>query len=110
MSSAPHSASMMVVFCRVFWMLFGPLLFALSLYHVATGGLGGFRPADALCLTIAAALPIARWIEFSGGDPRTATGDPATRDHIRRYSWIVVLAGLWLWVTTRAVLLLVYDN
>ncbi|AMV18424.1 hypothetical protein [Planctomyces sp. SH-PL14] len=110
MNTAPHSASMLVVFCRIFWMLFGPLLFALSLYHVATASGGGFRPADACCLALAAALPIARWIESFGGDPRTATGDPVTRGEIWRYTWIAGGGGLWLWITTRAILLLIFDH
>ena len=45
----------------------------------------------------------ARLIEFRGGDPQTATGQPATRDDLRFYMIVTPLTGLIAWVIANAI-------
>lgn len=52
----------------------------------------------ALAATIAG-----RCIEFQGGDPRTATYEPATKAHLRRYVAGVVIVAAAIWVTAKIV-------
>jgi hypothetical protein len=40
---------------------------------------------------------LGRWAEFRGGDPRTATGEPATRQDLRRYTLLASVLGLAVW-------------
>lgn len=110
MTTPTPSGSMWTLSARVFWMLLGPLLLALALYQVITAPEGGFRSADAVYLALVAALPAARWIEFQGGDPRLATGEPATRGHLRTYALRAILGGLWVWISARAAWIILYDH
>jgi len=97
MSSSSQSTSFGVVLSRIFWMLFGPLLLVLFLYKIVEGRAGRFTALDAAFLAVLVALPVARWIEFQGGDPRTSTGEPATTSHLKRYVSVTLLAGLAVW-------------
>jgi hypothetical protein len=88
---------------RLFWSMIGPLiLIFLSIANVKakTGWISG---VDIAFLVILAALVGARWLEFRGGDPRTATGQPAEMSHFSRYAWMTLGAGLGVWVFTNLI-------
>jgi hypothetical protein len=87
---------MSAVFARIYWMMFGPLLLILMLYKISdqTERLGLADLAFGLLLI---GLPLARWVEFRGGDPRTTTGDPAEPRHLQRYSAAALVIGLVGW-------------
>ncbi len=59
--------------------------------------------ADFAYFVVLASLIFARWLEFRGGDPRTATGEPAAMIHFRRYAWIVLGIGLGLWIVANLI-------
>lgn len=91
------------ILCRVFWLMLGPLLLVVLTFMIATTGNGWLTPADVGFLGILVALMIARWLEFRGGNPQTAEGEPATPAHLRRYLIVVVAFGLGLWIVANIV-------
>jgi hypothetical protein len=99
----PRTTPFWVVLSRVFWMLPGPLLFVLLLSKVVDSGGGWVTPLDAACLVVLGLLPLARWLEFRGGDPRTSTGEPATEAHLRKYVIVTLLVGLAAWMVAKLV-------
>jgi hypothetical protein len=46
---------------------------------------------------------IGRWTEFRSGLPMTATGEPATAEHLRRYALGLGLLGLGLWIAANLI-------
>lgn len=88
---------------RVFWLMLGPLLLVLMTFIIASTGNGWLTPADLVFFGILVALVIARWLEFRGGNPQTAEGQPATPEHFRRYLIVVIALGLGLWLIANIV-------
>jgi hypothetical protein len=39
-------------------------------------------------------MVLARWAEFSGGEPLKSTGEPATPQDLRRFTGAVLIGGL----------------
>lgn len=82
---------------RMIWMMIGPAtLFLLGLNIVLNGG-GWLSKKNIAFLAVLGVMIIGRFLEFRGGDPRTASGEPATRDHLRRYIMLVLVTGLGVW-------------
>lgn len=52
---------------------------------------------DAGFFVLLMGLPLARWIEFRGGDPRTSMGEPATQSHLKKYITATLFVGLAAW-------------
>ncbi len=102
-TSPPPSTSIGVVFSRIFWMLIGPLMLVLVLYRSADRGGGWVTSTDIFYFIVLAALPVTRWVEFLGGDPRTSTGEPASIDHFRRYASVTILLGVAVWVAAKLI-------
>ena len=46
---------------------------------------------------------LGRWTEFRYSRPLTATGEPATADHLRRYTLVLSILGLGAWVAANLV-------
>ncbi len=99
MTPTQPTGSLFVLFSRIFWMMLGPMALGLLMLTIINIGTGWFTPADFGFLAVLGALLLARWIEFQGGDPRTAMGEPASQ---RRYLYKYVLGtgafGLGIWV------------
>ncbi|MEX2141640.1 MAG: hypothetical protein WD894_20410 [Pirellulales bacterium] len=89
------NTSVLAVLGRAFWVMFGPLLLTASglmiLFRVGTGWRTG---ADITYLATLVLMVLARWAEFSGGEPQTSTGEPSTIQHFRRFSAAVLIGGL----------------
>lgn len=98
---APPSTPIGVVLSRIFWMLFGPLMLVLLLYRTAERGAGWVTPTDIAYCVVLISLPLARWREFLGGDPRTSTGEPADLGHFRKYAVVTILVGVAAWMVTK---------
>lgn len=79
-------------------MMVGPILLALMAFLVVKTGNGWLTGADAGFLGILAAIMLARWLEFQGGHPQTADGEPATRTHLRRFLLGGTAIGLSVWM------------
>ena len=83
--------------------MIGPLiLIFLSIANVKARS-GWMSSVDIAFFVVLAALVYARWLEFRGGAPRTATGEPAAISHFRRYAWITLGAGLGIWFMTNLI-------
>lgn len=91
-----------VLLGRVMWMMLGPVaLFFITLAIITKGG-GWFGAEDALYGVIVALMIGGRWIEQRSGAARTATGEPATVEHFKRYARVLVPASVAMWVVANA--------
>lgn len=87
------------VLARITWMMIGPLAIAMAAYRVWSSG-GGWVTATNQAYFIALAITLlGRVLEFCGGNPQRATGEPATSSDLRTYIAGVIVVGLLLWLT-----------
>jgi hypothetical protein len=99
---APKTISPVSVLCRLTWMLLGPLGLVLCAIGLARARSGFPSAADAAYLAVLGLMLLARWQEFRGGDPRTASGEPATPRHLRRYLLVAGFLGMAIWAGLHA--------
>jgi hypothetical protein len=104
--AAPQKNAVRAVLGRLTWLFFGPILLAFVTVVIATRHEGGFSFSDLVFFLVLGAVLAGRWLEFRSGDPRTATGEPATLQHLHRYT--VALTGIGLVVWGAATLLRVF--
>lgn len=97
------STSPLVALSRVFWMMVGPLALAGLAAAIIKVGTGWLTALDLAFLAVLGGMLLARWLEFRGGDPQTATGEPATLTHLRRYLLFALVLGLTVWVVANFV-------
>ena len=93
-----QSTSMLAFAARWYWMMLGPLILGLLAFSIITNGNGWLTRADIAFLVLLGVLLMSRWLEFHEGNPETATGEPATTNHLRRYLLYATLLGLSGWV------------
>lgn len=81
---------------RLFWMAFGNL--ALLMLALLIFQRKGFSALDAAYWAVVAALGGARYADIARFDGLTASGEPATMRHFRRYvlGLFAVATGLWV--------------
>lgn len=91
------------ILARLGWMLFGPILLVVFAALVIKTGEGWLTPWDFAFLAVLGGLILFRWLEFRGGAPQTAEGDPATPAHLRRYAVGVVVVGALVWVVANVI-------
>jgi hypothetical protein len=99
--AAPQATPVRAALGRVTWMFFGPMLLVVTAAAIAMRGSGFFSFADLFYFLVLGAMLAGRWVEFRGGDPQTATGEPASPQHLRRYLLAASLVGLAVWGTAR---------
>lgn len=92
-----------VVVSRLTWMLIGPLVLFLTTYFILTSGTGWRTVADVVFFVALGAMMLGRWIEFRRGAPQTATGEPATPAHLRRYIAALAIGGPLVWIAANVV-------
>lgn len=78
---------------RLVWMV-GPAALLVLILVIAGNGGGWLGGKSIAYLVILAGILAGRFLEFCGGDPRTADGQPATPAHLRRYVAAMVAVGL----------------
>ena len=84
-------------------MMVGPaILFLLALIIARNGG-GWFTSKDIWYFAVLAGMLVGRIIEFRGGDPRTADGEPATNADLFRYVAYVLPICLGVWVVSNLI-------
>lgn len=98
-----ENTSLLGVLGRLIWMMLGPMGLVLMTFLVIKTGDGWLTGADFGYFGILAAMMFARWLEFHGGNPQTAEGQPATSEHLRRYLIGVAVLGLSAWVIANIV-------
>jgi len=82
---------------RLFWMLLGNVALGVSAIEISKSPGGRFSAGDFLFWAIVVALLCIRYadIRYLGG--QTATGQPGTMGHWRRYAVLLVGVSLCLW-------------
>jgi hypothetical protein len=88
---------------RLIWMLLGPIALLGLLVLIGANGNGWFTAADLAFFVVLALMLAGRWLEFYGGNPQTADGEPATPRHLHRYWLGAGLGGLACWVAANLV-------
>jgi len=91
-----HSGA--VMFGRLMWMVFGPMLMLLITYSIVTGA-GWFTPRDVAFGIVVALMVGGRWVEHRSGAALTATGEPAGVGHFKRYVRVLLPLAAGVWVT-----------
>ena len=86
-----------VLLCRVTWMLVGPAVLLLSTHAIITKGGGWLTTWDAVFVIAAALMILARWLEQRSGTAMTATGEPSTLEHFKRYARTLAPVGAGAW-------------
>jgi len=103
-SLATESAtSLRAFFGRLSWMLVGPLTLAVCALVITQRRDGWLTPLNLFYFVILGGMLLGRWAEFRYGQPMTATGEPASIDHLRRYAIGVGMLGLAIWVVANVV-------
>ncbi len=97
------SNSAAAAFGRVYWLMIGPMLLLLLAFHIARTGNGWFTTADYIFGGMLVVLPLARWLEFRGGHPKTNTGEPASESDLQQYFIAAPLVGIAIWVLANLV-------
>ncbi len=88
---------------RLFWMIVGPFTLATVAISIAGRADGWLSASDLVYFVVLGGMLIGRWTEFRFGLPLTATGEPATAEHLRRYALGVGVLGPVLWVAANLV-------
>jgi len=82
-----------VLLGRLMWMILGPILSFSITYAIVTRE-GWFTIWDAAFGVVVAMMVGGRWVEQRSGSAMTATGEPATAEHFKRYVRVLLpLAG-----------------
>lgn len=103
MTSSQPTTSMHLLFARLFWMALGPMLLSVLTLSIIREGGGWFTPADFAFLAMLGGLPLARWLEFRGGDPRNSMGEPSLPGDLRRYVLRTLAIGLIAWLVANLI-------
>lgn len=96
--AAPQSTPVLPALGRITWMLLGPVALALLVVAIIETGEGWLTLADILFFVALGATLLGRWLEFTGGRPETATGEPATAADLNRFLVVATFAGLLTWL------------
>jgi hypothetical protein len=83
--------------------MIGPAAMLVLTLIIADRGNGWFTAADIAFLTMLAVTILARWLDFRGGHPQTAMGEPAKPAHLRRYVPAALLLGLAVWTAANLI-------
>jgi len=82
---------------RILWMMVGPVILLLLALHIARQRDGWFTLPSLAYLVVLLATFLSRWMEFQCGFPKTATGEPATTEHLHRYALASGTIGIAVW-------------
>ena len=90
-------SSGVVLLGRLMWMILGPILSLFIAYAIVTRE-GWFTTWDAAFGVVVALMVGGRWVEQRSGSAMTATGEPATGKHFKRYVRVLLplAAGVWV--------------
>ena len=97
MTSAP------AFFGRLSWMIVGPFALAICAFSITERRDGWFSALDLIYFLVLSGMVLGRWTEFQCGRPLTASGEPATAAHLRRYIAGLSTLGLGIWIAANLV-------
>jgi hypothetical protein len=85
------------------WMMLGPLALCILTFLIMSAGTGWATGLDAAFFLTLGAILLGRYLEFRGGNPQTATGEPAAPEDLPRFLLVCSVAGLVAWVVANLV-------
>jgi hypothetical protein len=88
---------------RLYWMMVGPFALAICATRITESVPGWLGPLDVIYFLLLGGVLMGRWLEFRYSQPTTAMGEPATVAHLRRYTAVVSIVGLGIWVAAKLV-------
>lgn len=88
---------------RLIWFGIGPaIMLILAAVNTERGG-GWMSTIDVAYFVVLGATILARVVDFKTGNPQTATGEPATSAHLRRYVPGILLVAIGVWSVTNLI-------
>jgi hypothetical protein len=88
---------------RVFWMLFGNVILLVSVILIFQRKDWMFHTADVVFWGTVVALVLARYLDIKFYNGLTATGEPSSMSHWRKYTIILLICSTAVWVFSHAV-------
>jgi hypothetical protein len=88
---------------RLFWMMIGPFALAICALSIVGRRDGWLSALDLMYFVVFGGMLLGRWIEFRYSRPMTAAGEPATADHLRRYTLVLSILAIGAWVAANLV-------
>jgi hypothetical protein len=88
---------------RVFWMLLGNAILAISAIFITQGKDWKFQTADVVFWVIVAALLLARYLDIKFYSDSDSTGQPASMVNWRKYAAILLIISTAVWVLAHVV-------
>jgi hypothetical protein len=82
---------------RIFALLFGPGLMMILAAALFQNGEGEFPGKSLAYWTVFAGVALGRILEFRGGHPQTATGEPAEPRHLKEFLLQGVVVATLVW-------------
>lgn len=92
-----QTSSILVLLSRLMWMMFGPVLACIIVYTILTSGSGWLTVWDIAFVIIIGLMLGGRSIEQRSGAAMTATGEPATTQHLERYVKMLLPVAAVIW-------------
>ena len=102
--------SIFSLFVRVFWALIGNAILLLTTISIFRHKGAIFYTADIVFWCTAAALILARYLDIKLWGGLTATGEPASMAHWRKYAVILLLCSTVVWAIAHAINYLVVNR
>ncbi len=100
---AAKSGGAGTLLCRLVWMFAGPLSLGIIVYQTVSQSDGWLVFRDGVFAVALALMIGARWLEVRSGTAETATGEPATMEHFKRYVMILLPLAAALWIAAKVV-------
>ena len=83
---------------KIFWTLFGNVILIVSVVLIFQRKDRMFHTADGVFWGTVAALVLARYLDIKLYNGLTATGQPASMSHWRKYAVVLLICSAVLWV------------
>jgi len=100
-----QTTSCLSVLIRIFWMMIGNMALGLFAAFIVINRIPYFSIHDFIYWIVVVMLITARYIDVKKMNGLTAEGEPATIVHWRRYTFLLILVSMSLWIISH---LLVY--
>ena len=90
-------------FGRLAWMIVGPFALAIAAVGSIERRDGWFGALDWIYFVVLGGMLLGRCLEFQYSRPLTATGEPASDHHLRRYAVVLGILGIVAWVAANLI-------
>jgi hypothetical protein len=95
-------SGILAILARPFWMFFGNFVLMICAANILMGESSSNRTSDIIFWCAVAAMIIVRLLDIKFLNGQTATGEPASVKHWRRYAIMLVLISAVIWAAAHA--------